>query len=105
LFRTGENLLVFRIVGDPTDVTVGFQYSAPYYLADYGYIERKNSEILVMFLVGVYILVSIYHFLIFLIHREEYYNGYCGMFSLLMGLYFFPAPTAFTALFPTPLRW
>jgi hypothetical protein len=89
LLLAGENLLVFHIVGDPTDATVGFQYSAPFYLADYGYIERRNSEIMVMFLVGVFILVGIYHLLIFLIHRVEYYNGYCGIFSLLMGLYFF----------------
>lgn len=29
-FQDGDNLLVFRIVGDPTDKTVGFQYSEGY---------------------------------------------------------------------------
>ncbi|GHV69168.1 hypothetical protein AGMMS49928_10610 [Spirochaetia bacterium] len=88
LFRTGENLLIFRIVGDPTDQTIGFQYSAPYYLADYEYINRKNSEKLEMFLIGVFILTGIYHFLIFSINRKARYNGFCGAFSLFMGLYF-----------------
>ncbi|GHV19402.1 hypothetical protein FACS189494_00880 [Spirochaetia bacterium] len=88
LFRTGENLLTFRIAGDPTDQTIGFQYSAPYYLADYEYINRKNSETLEMLLIGVFILTGIYHFLIFAVNRKTRYNGFCGAFSLFMGLYF-----------------
>jgi hypothetical protein len=88
LFREGENLLVFRVVGDPTDQTIGFQYSAPYYLADYEYITQKNSEIVEALLVGVFILVGLYHFIIFAIRRESRYNGFCGIFSLFMGLYF-----------------
>jgi DNA-binding CsgD family transcriptional regulator len=88
LLNWGNNLLVFRIVGDPTDQTVGFQYSAPYYLSDYEYIRDKNSEILVMFLVGIFVLAGIYHFLIFALNRQSSYNGFCGIFALFMGLYY-----------------
>ncbi|GHU46739.1 hypothetical protein FACS1894200_00930 [Spirochaetia bacterium] len=88
LFRTGENLLTFRIVGDPTDQTIGFQYSSPYYLADYEYISLKNSETLEMLLIGLFILTGVYHFLIFAINRQSRYNCFCGAFSLFMGLYF-----------------
>ncbi|GHV86006.1 hypothetical protein AGMMS50230_16140 [Spirochaetia bacterium] len=88
LIIRGDNLLVFRIVGDPTDQTIGLQYSAPYYLADYEYIHQKNSENLKMILIGVFMLVGVYHFLIFAIQRESRYNGICGIFSLCMGFYF-----------------
>ncbi|GHV94845.1 hypothetical protein AGMMS50293_11650 [Spirochaetia bacterium] len=86
--ESDNNLLVFHIVGDPTDQTVGFQYSSPYYLADYEYISSKNSEILVMFLAGIFVLAGIYHFLIFALHRQSRYNCFCGIFSLFMGLYY-----------------
>ncbi|GHV91284.1 hypothetical protein AGMMS50268_17870 [Spirochaetia bacterium] len=88
LFRTGENLLIFRIVGDPTDQTIGFQYSAPYYLADYEYISYKNRETVEMLLIGVFILTGIYHFLIFAVNRKTRHNVFYGAFSLFMGLYF-----------------
>lgn len=65
LLREGNNLLAFRIVGDPTDKTVGFQYSTPFYIADYQYIERESSESLEMVLIGGYLLVAMDHFLLF----------------------------------------
>ncbi|MDR0561318.1 MAG: 7TM-DISM domain-containing protein, partial [Spirochaetaceae bacterium] len=99
----GENLLVFRIVGDPTDQTVGFQYAGPYYLADYEYIARKNSEILEFVLIGVFLLVGIYHFLIFAVHRKSRYNGFCGAFALLMGLYYLTRTREIYRLIPDTL--
>jgi hypothetical protein len=100
LFRTEKNLLVFRIVGDPTDQTIGFQYSAPYYLADYEYINRKNSETLEMLLIGVFMLTGVYHFLIFAINRKSLYNCLCGAFSLCMGLYYFSRTHGIYRLIP-----
>jgi hypothetical protein len=88
LFNQGENLLAFRIAGDPTDWSAGFEYSAPYYLADYGYIARKNSEIAAFVLIGIYLLAGVYHFLVFAIHRQERYHIFCGIFSLGVGLYY-----------------
>jgi DNA-binding CsgD family transcriptional regulator len=103
LLREGENLLAFRIIGDPTDVTVGLQYAVPYYLADYEYIIRENSEILEFILIGVYLLVGVYHFLIFALRRVERYHGFCGFFALGMGLYYFSRTRGIYYLIPDTL--
>ncbi|MDR3338132.1 MAG: response regulator [Treponema sp.] len=144
LFRTGENILAFRIVGDPTDQTVGFQYSAPFYIADYDRIAVKNNEALSLILIGGYILVGVYHLFLFLSRRRDTYNRvvrkhqfsgqqplknacfaagrretartvreptgfsnksniYCGLFSLLMGFYFFFRTWSIYLLIPDTL--
>lgn len=87
-FQDGDNLLVFRIVGDPTDKTVGFQYSAPFYIGVYKDMVRENDETLAMILIGGYLLVAVYHFLLFFIRRKDTHNFFCGLFSALMGLYY-----------------
>ena len=86
--REGQNLLAFRIVGDPTDQTVGFQYSAPFYIADYQSIEHDNNETVAMILIGGYLLIALYHLSLFAIRRKDTHNLYCGIFSALMGFYF-----------------
>ena len=88
LFQEGDNLLAFRIVGDPTDQTVGFQYSAPFYIGNYNDIVRENDETLAMILIGGYLLIAVYHFLLFAIRRKDAHNLFCGLFSVLMGLYY-----------------
>jgi DNA-binding CsgD family transcriptional regulator len=109
LFRSGENLkagdnlLVFRIAGDPTDQTVGFQYAAPYYLADYEYIVHRNSEILEFVFIGIYLLVGFYHILIFLIQRKEKYHIFGGVFSFGMGLYYLARTHGIYDLIPDTL--
>ena len=88
LLYKGENLLVFRIVGDPTDYTTGFLYKAPYYIADYAYITRKHNDIVQIIIISILVILGIYHFLFFAIFRENRYNIICGFFTLSMGLYY-----------------
>jgi signal transduction histidine kinase len=80
--------LSFRLVGDPTDQTVGFQYSAPYYLGDLKDIARKHDETLSMILIGGYLLIAVYHFLLFAMRRHDVHNLFYGLFSALMGFYY-----------------
>jgi class 3 adenylate cyclase len=88
LFTAGENLLAFRIVGDPTYMDVGFFYAGPYYIADYAQIARQNDESLTMILIGVYLFMGLYHLFLFLIMRQDRHNLFYGLFSLVVGLYF-----------------
>ncbi|MDR2552243.1 MAG: response regulator [Treponema sp.] len=88
LFRAGENILAFRILGDPTDPTLGFQYSSPFYIDHWAYLSRKHNETPEMILIGGYLLVALYHILLFISRRKDVYNLFCGIFSFLMGLYF-----------------
>jgi DNA-binding NarL/FixJ family response regulator len=88
LLQKGKNVLVFHIVGDPTDYTTGFTYSSPYYIADYDYIARAHNGIDQIIILSILIMLGIYHFLFFAIFRENSYSLACGVFSLGMGLYY-----------------
>jgi len=88
LLQKGPNVLVFRIVGDPTDYTTGFTYQSPYYIADYDYVTRKHNETAQIILISILAILGIYHFLFFAIFRENRYSLLCGFFFLCMGLYY-----------------
>jgi len=88
LLQKGGNVLVFRIVGDPTDYTTGFTYQSPYYIADYDYITRKHNETAQIILISILVILWVYHFLFFAIFRENRYSLLCGIFFLGMGLYY-----------------
>jgi len=88
LLKKGKNILVFRIVGDPTDYTTGFLYKVPYYISDYNYVTRRHSEIDQIIIISILSILGIYHFLFFAIFRQNRYNLTCGVFSLGMGLYY-----------------
>ena len=88
LLQKGKNVLVFRIVGDPTDYTTGFTYKSPYYIADFDYITRKHNEVAQIIIISILAILGIYHFLFFAIFRENRYNMICGFFTLSMGLYY-----------------
>ncbi|WP_052299714.1 ATP-binding protein [Treponema primitia] len=87
-FVPGENILGFRLVGDPTYKSLGFSYASPYYIDEYTRIADQYSESLTMALIGVYFFMGIYHLFMFLIHKKEYYNLSYGLFSVVLGVYF-----------------
>ena len=88
LLQKGGNVLVFRIVGDPTDYTTGFTYQSPYYIADYDYITRKHNETAQIILISILAILGIYHFLFYAIFRENRYSLLCGFYFLGFGLYY-----------------
>jgi len=88
LLKKGGNVLVFRIIGDPTDYTTGFTYRFPYYIADYNFIIRKHSETVQIIIISILAILGIYHFLFSAIFRENRYNLACGVFTFGMGLYY-----------------
>jgi DNA-binding CsgD family transcriptional regulator len=88
LLQKGKNVLVFRIVGDPTDYTTGFTYKSPYYIADYDYVTRKHNDVAQIIIISILVILGIYHFLFFAIFRENRYSLICGFFTISMGLYY-----------------
>ena len=89
LLLEGTNILVFRIIGDPTYGVTGLYYSSPYYLDDYSLIKRRHMDILPMILCGIFGYTAIYYFIIFLSVRkkEELYNLYYSTASVLLCVY------------------
>jgi DNA-binding CsgD family transcriptional regulator len=88
LLQKGKNVLAFRVVGDPTDYTTGFTYRSPYYIADYDYITSSHNEIEKIIIISILAILGMYHFLFFVIFRENRYNLTCGFLFLGLGLYY-----------------
>jgi DNA-binding CsgD family transcriptional regulator len=88
LLQKGQNVLAFRIVGDPTGYSTGFGYKRPYYISDYDYVMRRHNEINKIIIISILAILGIYHFLLFAVFREDRYNLICGAFTFGMGLYY-----------------
>ncbi|MDR2740260.1 MAG: response regulator, partial [Treponema sp.] len=87
LFRKGENILGFRIIGDPVYDATGLFYTSPYYIEEYTLIESHQIDTLSIILCGIYIFMALYHFLLYLNLKQESYNLYYALFSFSLGLY------------------
>ena len=89
LLKSAENLLVFRIIGDPTNAATGFFVSQPYKITDYASIEAENNAVWRITLYGIYVFVGLYYLFIFFLRPQDRYNLFYGLFSLILGFYLF----------------
>jgi signal transduction histidine kinase/DNA-binding response OmpR family regulator/HPt (histidine-containing phosphotransfer) domain-containing protein len=100
LFVPGPNTLTFRILGPPNSDVTGLWYRQPYYIARYESILWDHNESLEMAIIGMYIFVGVYHFLLFLSRPRDRYNLYYCFFSILLGFYFLMRSNAIYAFIP-----
>lgn len=89
LLKAGTNLLVVRIVADPTFPANGFHQAEPYLLADFERITRMNAEIGPLLFIGLYLFTGLYHLFMFLVRRQDRHNLFYGLFSVDLALYLF----------------
>lgn len=87
LFRPGLNILAARIVGDPTNIDSGFHRSTPFVIDSMEEIEKQRSEQTTLILVFLYLFFGIYHLFIFIRRRDELFNLYYALFSMLLFVY------------------
>ncbi|MBN1243740.1 MAG: serine/threonine-protein phosphatase [Spirochaetales bacterium] len=85
----GTNLLVFRLVGDPTDDRTGFSMGGPYLVGAYETLSARRTEYLDLILIAVYAFFGIYHVLLFLFRPGNRSYIHFGIGTLLVALYFF----------------
>ncbi|AEF81311.1 ATP-binding protein [Leadbettera azotonutricia] len=88
LLVEGANTLVLHLVGDPNHDNLGLYYGTPVYIDDYEKIASSSRETGTIALIGMYLFLGLYHFIIFFQRRDVWYNLYYGFFSLCMGIYF-----------------
>ncbi|MCL2759482.1 MAG: HD domain-containing protein [Treponema sp.] len=102
LFNQGTNIIAFRIVGDPALGVTGFYYTAPYYLEDYDTINKRQQNYLLMFLCGIFCFTGIYYLMLYIYVRkkEELFNLYYGIFSLLLCIYTFTGRSVVNNVIP-----
>jgi signal transduction histidine kinase/CheY-like chemotaxis protein len=85
----GENILAFKIVGDPHSVDLGFNYASPYYIDKYINIANRCDETITYAFIGAYVVMGLFYLFMFIIRRTSVYYLFYSLFSLLMGIYFF----------------
>jgi anti-sigma regulatory factor (Ser/Thr protein kinase) len=85
--NVGVNVLAFRIIGDPTIQDTGFYQNNPLRIDSYEKLERARTKIIPLILIFIYLLVGMYHLVLFLIRRTERYNLIFALFSSMLFIY------------------
>ncbi len=87
MINEGENVLAFRIYGDPTLSDTGLSKNSPVLIEHYPSLARKRTRIISLLLIAIYLLVGLYHISLFFIRPSERYNLLFGVFSIMLSVY------------------
>jgi hypothetical protein len=88
-FIEGKNILAFKIVGDPTYQETGFYWNGQFYIDNYEKLLNKNSELIALILMFIYLIIGLYHLYLFTQRKTEKYNLFYGLFSIQLFIYLF----------------
>lgn len=100
LLTPGTNRLVFRVVGNPAYESTGLYQSRPYYFAPLQYTLGRQSELVSIAFIAVYLFIGLYYLFVALLRRRERYNLYFALFSLCLGSYLLTRTSAIYVLVP-----
>ncbi|PJZ70674.1 adenylate/guanylate cyclase domain-containing protein [Leptospira perolatii] len=93
LLKKGENLLVFRLLGDAPasgisgNPDLGFYLDGEYSLSVQASFAPDPATLLNLCLNTIYVFFGLYHLLIFSKRSKDKYNLYFGIFSVMMAVY------------------
>jgi len=87
MLKEGENILAFRIIGDPTYKETGFFLKGKYVIDDYEKLQAQNSETTPIVLMFIYLSIGLYHIFLFIKRTREKYNLFYGLFSMTLFVY------------------
>lgn len=87
--KVGANIVAFRIVGDPTIPDTGFYQNNPLKIDSYEKLVTTRTKIIPLILICIYLLVGLYHLVLFFVRRSERYNLIFALFSLMLFIYLF----------------
>ncbi len=94
VLQQGDNILSFKILGNPHDGNVGLFFNYPYKIDHLSNIKKTVSEQLPLILITLYLFVGLYHILLFVRRPKDGYNLYFGLFSIGLFLYLFTRSNA-----------
>jgi len=83
----GENLLAFRLRGDPFEEATGFDGAGPNVIGSYRALASGASEYLDLMLIGVYAFFALYHCVLFALRPKDRGYLFFGAATLLIALY------------------
>jgi serine phosphatase RsbU (regulator of sigma subunit) len=83
-----NNRLVIRVSGDKRYWGTGLHLSPGYVIGYFEKLQVEKSEIVIFMLITMYLLVGLYHIMLFVRRPKERYNLYFGIFGILIFIYF-----------------
>ena len=98
LIKPGQNILAFRIAGDPTVDRTGFYMGKPYVIDVLSKFKVNIAESVTLMLVAIYFFFGLYHFLLYVRRPVERFNLYFGLLTILMSVYYVSRTSAITRL-------
>ncbi|MCL2127305.1 MAG: ATP-binding protein [Treponema sp.] len=105
LFHSGDNVIDFRIIGDPAHENLGFFYGIPLFISEFSYVDRSSGEYLPIAIIGIYFFIGLYHFLLFMMRPGDRYNLFYSLFSIVLGIYFFSRTSVIYRISPDTNLW
>ncbi len=87
-FRPGLNTLLIEVRGDPSLDLTGLSDSGPYEIRSYVETPIRWRETADLALTGLYLLIGVFHILLYWLRREEKPSLYFGLFSIDVFFYF-----------------
>jgi AraC-like DNA-binding protein len=89
LLKEGKNILVFHIIGDPSDDRTGLFMTRGYKIGFYENLVPLTQDPIELMFIAIYIFVAISHLIIFFHRREDTFNAFFGIAVLMLSLYLF----------------
>jgi PAS domain S-box-containing protein len=83
-----DNVLAFRIVGNPWSLMTGFYRSEHYFIGPFSRIHEEESEVISLVLIFLYLFIGFYHIFLYFNRRKDVYNLSYGCFSVIVFVYF-----------------
>jgi serine phosphatase RsbU (regulator of sigma subunit) len=84
----GQNILAFRLFGDPVDDRTGLNRTGPYTIDSYRSLASANRDYLDFMLIGVYAFFALYHGVLFALRPKDKGYLFFGVSALLFALHY-----------------
>ncbi|MCE9597673.1 MAG: ATP-binding protein [Spirochaetia bacterium] len=88
-----QNILCFRIVGDPDFEDTGFYRSTPYLIGSFHDLSGEMDDTIDLIVISLYCFVGLFHLILFLRRRTERFNLFFALFTIDLFVYFFQHTT------------
>ncbi|MDR0884896.1 MAG: response regulator [Clostridiales Family XIII bacterium] len=87
--KLGENILAFRIIGDPDFNMTGLNYATPYFFGNFETMIGSNGNTSMLIFCSIYVFLGLYHILMYIMNSSNKHNLCYGLFSICVAIYFF----------------
>ncbi|MDR1777867.1 MAG: response regulator [Desulfovibrio sp.] len=85
----GNNTLIVHVMGASASNYTGLFYTGPYYMGDFRRVSNRHEGLQTIALCSVYILLGLYHILLYFLRKTDSYNLLYGVFACTVAIYFF----------------